>query len=174
MTIGKKADDVRVNERIRARVVRLISADGGQLGILPIQEALDVAKNEGLDLVEVAPNSDPPVCRIMDYGKFKYQTSKKVQEARKKSKAFQLKEIKVRPHTEEHDLAFKIKNIRKFLENKSRVKVSVFFRGREMAHIDAGVKLLQRIAEEVMDNGTMEQAPLQEARNRVIMVLVPK
>ena len=98
MAIGKKIEDVRINERIRASMVRLISAEGEQLGILSIQDALNAAKNVGLDLVEVAPNSDPPVCRIMDYGKFKYQTSKKVQEARKKGKAFQLKEIKLRPH----------------------------------------------------------------------------
>ena len=174
MAIGKKVDDVRVNERIRARSVRLISAEGGQLGILPIQEALKAAIEEGLDLVEVAPNSDPPVCRIMDYGKFKYQTSKKAHDARKKGKAFQLKEIKFRPHTEEHDLGFKVKNIRRFLDNKNRVKVSVFFRGREMAYIDAGVKLLNRIAEEVKEDGTVEQQPLQEARNRVTMVIVPK
>jgi translation initiation factor IF-3 len=103
----------------------------------------------------------------MDYGKFKYQASKKVHEARKKGKAFQLKEIKLRPHTEEHDLGFKVKNIRRFLDNKNRVKVSVFFRGREMAYIDTGVKLLNRIAEEIKDEGTVEQEPLQEARNRV-------
>jgi len=174
MAIGKKVDDVGVNERIRARSVRLISAEGGQLGILPIQEALKAAIEEGLDLVEVAPNSDPPVCRIMDYGKFKYQTSKKEHDSRKKGKAFQLKEIKFRPHTEEHDLGFKVKNIRRFLDNKNRVKVSVFFRGREMAYIDAGVKLLNRIAEEVKEDGTVEQQPLQEARNRVTMVIVPK
>ena len=155
-------------------MVRLISADGQQLGILPLREALEVAKDEGLDLVEVAPNSDPPVCRIMDYGKFKYKASKKVQEARKKSKAFQLKEIKLRPNTEDHDLGFKLRNIRRFLDNKNRVKVTVFFRGREMAHMDIGRVLLNRIAEEVTDKGTLEQEPAQEARNRMTMVLVPK
>jgi len=155
-------------------MVRLISADGQQLGILPLREALEVAKDEGLDLVEVAPNSDPPVCRIMDYGKFKYKASKKVQEARKKSKAFQLKEIKLRPNTEDHDLGFKLRNIRRFLDNKNRVKVTVFFRGREMAHMDIGRVLLNRIAEEVMDKATLEQEPAQEARNRMTMVLVPK
>jgi translation initiation factor IF-3 len=133
-----------------------------------------VAKDEGLDLVEVAPNSDPPVCRIMDYGKFKYKTSKKVQETRKKSKAFQLKEIKLRPNTEDHDLGFKLRNIKRFLDNKNRVKVTVFFRGREMAHMDSGRVLLNRVAEEVMDKGTMEQEPAQEARNRMTMVIVPK
>ena len=155
-------------------MVRLISSDGQQLGILPLREALEVAKEEGLDLVEVAPNSDPPVCRIMDYGKFKYKASKKVQEARKKGKAFQLKEIKLRPNTEDHDLGFKLRNIRRFLDNKNRVKVTVFFRGREMAHMDIGRVLLNRIAEEVMDKGTLEQEPAQEARNRMTMVLVPK
>jgi translation initiation factor IF-3 len=155
-------------------MVRLISAEGQQLGILPIKEALEVAKDEGLDLVEVAPNSDPPVCRIMDYGKFKYKTSKKVQETRKKSKAFQLKEIKLRPNTEDHDLGFKLRNIKRFLDNKNRVKVTVFFRGREMAHMDSGRVLLNRVAEEVMDKGTMEQEPAQEARNRMTMVIVPK
>ena len=155
-------------------MVRLISAEGQQLGILPIREALEVAKDEGLDLVEVAPNSDPPVCRIMDYGKLKYKASKKVQEARKKSKAFQLKEIKLRPNTEDHDLGFKLRNIRRFLDNKNRVKVTVFFRGREMAHMDIGRVLLNRIAEEVTDKGTLEQEPAQEARNRMTMVLVPK
>ena len=155
-------------------MVRLISAEGQQLGILPLKQALEVAKDEGLDLVEVAPNSDPPVCRIMDYGKFKYKASKKVQETRKKSKAFQLKEIKLRPNTEDHDLGFKLKNIKRFLDNRNRVKVTVFFRGREMAHMDAGRILLDRVAEEVMDKGTLEQEPAQEARNRMSMVIVPK
>jgi translation initiation factor IF-3 len=163
-----------VNERIRAREVRLISSEGEQLGIFPKMEALGIAKGEGLDLVEVAPNSDPPVCKIMDYGKFKYQAAKKVQEARKKSKAFQLKEIKLRPNTEEHDLGFKIRNVKKFLDNKNRVKVTVFFRGREMAYMNQGEDLLNRVAEEVEENGTVEQAPVREARNRMTMLLVPK
>ena len=135
---------------------------------------MNVAKEDGLDLVEVAPNSDPPVCRIMDYGKFKYQASKKVQEARKKSKSVQLKEIKLRPNTEEHDLGFKLRNVKKFLEGKNRVKVTVFFRGREMAYMNAGVELLNRVAQEVIEQGTVEQHPTREARNRMSMVLVPK
>ncbi|MEE4353661.1 MAG: translation initiation factor IF-3 [Desulfatiglans sp.] len=163
-----------MNERIRARMVRLISVSGKQLGILPIREALRVSKEEGYDLVEVAPNSDPPVCRIMDYGKFKYQTSKKGQEGRKKSRNVQVKEIKLRPHTEDHDLGFKIKNIRKFLEKKDRVKVSVFFRGREMAYKNMGFDLLKRVAEEVADIGTVDEQPKQEARNRMVMVILPK
>lgn len=163
-----------MNERIVSRTVRVISSEGNQLGIIPILEALRIAREEGLDLVEVAPNADPPVCRVMDYGKFKYQTSKKSQEARKKTKAFQLKEIKVRPHTEEHDLGFKVKALRKFLENKNRVKVTVTFRGREMAYLNVGRELLKSIAEEVSDQGGVEQEPLQEARNRMSMVIVPK
>ena len=155
-------------------MVRLISAGGEQSGVLSISQALEAAIDEGLDLVEVAPNSDPPVCRIMDYGKFKYQASKKVQEARKKSRSSQLKEIKFRPHTEDHDLGFKVRNLKKFLNNNDRVKVTVFFRGREMAHMDAGVKLLERVAQDIEDEGTIEQPPTREARNRMTMVIVPK
>ena len=144
------------------------------MGILPIADALRAARDAGLDLVEVAPNSDPPVCRIMDYGKFKYQTSKKVQEARKKSRGLQVKEIKLRPNTEEHDLGFKVRSIKKFLDKKNRVKVSVFFRGREMAYMEAGRELLKRVAEEVMEKGAVEEEPKLEARNRITMVIVPK
>ena len=171
--IAKKNDDVRVNQSIRAKMVRLISAEGEQLGIMPMKEALETAEKQGLDLVEVAPNSDPPVCRIMDYGKYKYQTSKKGQVARKKGKTFQVKEIKLRPQTEEHDLGFKIKNLKKFLAKKARVKVSVQFRGREMAYKSAGVELLNRIAEDVEEIGSVEQPPTQEGW-RLTMVIVPK
>jgi len=148
--------------------------EGRQLGILPIQEALRVAREEGLDLVEVSPKSDPPVCRIMDYGKFKYQASKKLQEARKKSKVFQIKEVKLRPHTDEHDLNFKIRNIMKFLEKRHRVKVVVFFRGREMVYMDMGYDLLKRVAEQVKEKGVVEQEPRQEGKNTIGMLLVPK
>ena len=164
---------MNVNERIRAKTVRLVSAGGDQLGIVVLQEALASAKEAGMDLVEVAPNSDPPVCRIMDYGKFKYQTSKKTQGTKKKSKAFQVKEIKLRPHTEEHDLGFKIKNLKKFLEKKARVKISVIFKGREMAYMDMGVALLKRVAEEVAEEGTVEQPPTREGW-RLTMVIIPK
>ena len=126
-----------------------------------------------MDLVEVAPNADPPVCRIMDYGKYKYQTSKKTQGAKKKGKAFQVKEIKLRPQTEEHDLQFKIKNLSRFLEKKARVKVTVIFRGREMAYVDTGMDLLKRVSEEVAEIGTVEQPPTREGW-RLSMVLMPK
>jgi translation initiation factor IF-3 len=152
----------------------LISAEGKQLGIVPLSEALRMAGDEGLDLVEVAPNSDPPVCRIMDYGKFKYLASKKEQEARKKGRSSQLKEIKLRPHTEEHDLGFKMRNLKKFLAKKDRVKVTVFFRGREMAYMNAGVDLLNRVAEEVAEEGSVYQPPTRESRNRMTMIIVPK
>jgi len=171
--IAKRLDDVRVNERIRTKTVRLIAVDGTQLGIIPVREALDSAKEAGLDLVEVAPNTDPPVCRIMDYGKYKYQSSKKTQGTKKKVKAVQLKEIKLRPHTDEHDLGFKIRNLKKFLEKKNRVKVSMIFRGRELAYIDTGMELLQRVAAEVEESGSIDQQPKREGRN-VTMVLVPK
>jgi len=171
--IVKKTDDVNVNERIRAKSVRLIGSDGQQLGIMPTQEALDKAIQEGLDLVEVAPNSDPPVCKIMDYGKYKYQTSKKLQEGKKKSKTLQLKEVRVRPHTDEHDLDFKIRNIKKFLEKKDKVKVTVLFKGREMAYMDAGVALLGRISQDVAEHGAVEQPPTKEGW-RLTMVLIPK
>ncbi|MFZ0448264.1 MAG: translation initiation factor IF-3 [Desulfatiglandaceae bacterium] len=173
-TIGNKTNRVNVNETIRARLVRLISVDGKQLGILPLQQALRVAKEEGFDLVEVAPDSDPPVCRIMDYGKFKYEASKRIQETRKKSRTFQVKEIKLRPHTGEHDLNFKLNNLRKFLERGHRVKISVYFRGRELAHKEIGLELLQKIAEEIQNEATVEQPPKQEGRNSMTMVMMPK
>jgi translation initiation factor IF-3 len=139
---------------------------------MTLREALEVATQDGLDLVEVAPNSDPPVCRILDYGKYKYEISKKQQEGKKKSKAIQLKEIRLRPHTEEHDLGFKIKNLKKFLEKKDRVKVTVVFRGREMSYIDAGFKLMEKIKQEIEGFGTVEQAPTREG-SRLTMVIVP-
>jgi translation initiation factor IF-3 len=126
-----------------------------------------------MDLVEVSPNSDPPVCKIMDYGKYKYQASKKTQEGKKKTRTLQIKEIRLRPHTDEHDLGFKIRNMKKFLEKKDKVKVSVLFRGREMAYMDAGKALLERVAEEVDELGSVEQAPTREGW-RLTMVLVPK
>ena len=162
-----------MNNRIHAKTVRLISVDGSQLGIASIRDALNSAMEEGLDLVEVAPNSDPPVCRIMDYGKFKYETSKREQGARKKGRSSQLKEIKIRPHTEDHDLGFKMRNLKKFLVKKDKVKVTVIFRGRELAYKDVGVELLKRVEEEVIEEGMLEQPPKHEGRN-LSMVIVPK
>ena len=169
----KKHEVVGVNKKIRAKTVRLIAADGSQLGMMSISEALEVSKQDGLDLVEVSPNSDPPVCRIMDYGKFKFEARKKGQPGKKKTKSSQIKEIKFRPHTDEHDLNFKIKNLKKFLGKKNRVKVTVIFRGREMAYINIGFELLKRIADEVSDIGTVEQPPVKEGW-RLTMVVFPK
>ena len=151
----------------------MISSEGNQLGIMPVREALNIAIDEGLDLVEVASNADPPVCRIMDYGKFKYESSKKEQEGRKKGKTFQLKEIKFRPHTDEHDLGYKIRNLKKFLNKKFRVKLTVMFRGREIAYKNAGIELLNRIAEEIEEEGIVDQEAKHEGRN-ISMVIVPK
>jgi len=144
------------------------------LGIVPLKKALQIAKEEGLDLVEVAPNANPPVCRIMDYGKFKYQVTKKMQEAKKKHHQPQLKEVKLRPNTDEHDLNVKLKNIKKFLEKKDRVKVTVFFKGREVVHFDRGLEMLKRIAAEVAELGQVEKQPSREANNRLVMIITPK
>jgi len=171
--IAKKSDDVNVNERIHAKTVRLIALDGQQLGIMSTLDAMNSARQAGMDLVEVSPNADPPVCKIMDYGKFKYQASKKTQEGKKKTRTLQVKEVRLRPRTDEHDLGFKIRNMKKFLEKKDKVKVSVLFRGREMAYMDAGKTLLERIAQEVEEVGTVEQPPTREGW-RLTMLLVPK
>jgi translation initiation factor IF-3 len=158
---------------IIARSVRVISDDGSQLGILPTHEAIEMANEKGLDLVEVAPNSDPPVCRVMDYGKYKYKTSKKVQETRKKGRTVQLKEIKVRPNTDEHDLETKVRNMKKFLIKKDRVKITLMFKGREITYKDAAIALLNRMADEVKEEGSVEQEPKLEGRN-MTMLVVPK
>ncbi|WP_456433267.1 translation initiation factor IF-3 [Thermosulfuriphilus sp.] len=162
----------RINQQIRAREVRLIGADGKQIGIVPLSQALEIAQEHDLDLVEIAPQAQPPVCRIMDYGKFLYQQNKKAQEAKKKQSTIQVKEIKVRPKTDEHDLAVKIKHIRRFLEEKNKVKVRLWFRGREIVHIDRGREVLNRIVEAVSDIGRIEQTPKMEGR-QMIMILGP-
>lgn len=153
--------------------MRLIGADGQQIGIMPLHEALDHAAAEHLDLVEVAPQATPPVCRIMDYGKYKYLQSKKTQEARKKQAMVQVKEVKVRPKIEEHDFAFKLRNIRRFLSQRDKTKVSLLFRGREIAYPELGHNLLKRIAAAVEDIGVVEQQPKMEGRN-MTMILAPK
>lgn len=158
---------------IRATEVRLIGADGEQVGIMPLAEALSRAADANLDLVEVAPQANPPVCRIMDYGKFKYLQSKKTQEARKKQTVIQVKEVKFRPKIEDHDIAFKVKNIRRFLAQKDKTKISLIFRGREIAHPQIGIDLLNRVAAELEDIGVVEQAPKIEGRN-LTMIIAPK
>jgi translation initiation factor IF-3 len=153
--------------------VRLIGADGQQVGVMPTKEALAQATEAHLDLVEVAPQASPPVCRIMDYGKFKYQQSKKQQEARRKATTIQVKEIKVRPKIEEHDMGFKLKNTRRFLSEGDKVKISVIFRGREIAHTDRGFRILAQMAEALAEVGSVEQDPKLEGRN-LSMIVTPK
>jgi translation initiation factor IF-3 len=162
-----------VNDLIRAPLVRLIDDEGGQVGIVTIEEALKVASEAGLDLVEVAPNADPPVCRVMDYGKYKYQQAKKLQEAKKKQVQVQLKEIKFRPKIADHDFNFKLAKILGFLEERNRVKVTVQFRGREIAYTEAGRRLLTRVVEEVGEAGIVVGTPKMEGRI-MTMVLAPK
>ncbi len=166
-------DGVRRNEMIRAREVRVIGAEGDQLGILPRMEALSLAKEAGLDLVEVAATSDPPVCRIMDYGKFKYEQQKKKAEAKKRQSTVQIKEIKVRPKTDDHDYETKLRHIRRFLQEGDRCKVTVFFRGREIVHKDRGLAILERMVQDLSEDAKMEQEPRAEGRT-LQMLLVPK
>lgn len=151
----------------------MIGLDGEQLGIVPLKKALDLAAEVELDLVEVAPNATPPVCKIMDYGKFKYQQSKRSQEAKKKQTVIQVKEVKVRPKTDEHDLQVKIRHIRRFLGQKDKAKVTIVFRGREIAYTDQGMKILERIEDELKDEVVVEQHPKMEGRN-MVMILAPK
>ena len=153
--------------------MRLIDAEGKQLGVMPVREALAHAAEAHLDLVEVAPQATPPVCRIMDYGKYKYQQSKKMQEARRRQTIIQVKEVKVRPKIEEHDMAFKLRNSRRFLEEGDKVKFAVIFRGREIAHTDRGYKILAQVAEALAEVGTVEQDPKLEGRS-LSMILAPK
>jgi translation initiation factor IF-3 len=169
MFIGK---DVRINREIRAKEVRVIDPEGKQLGILAVSEALRLATTVELDLVEVSSKSEPPVCRIMDYGKFKYQQSKKAHDAKKKQAVVHLKEVKMRPKTEEHDFQFKLRHIERFLKEGNKTKVTVVFRGRELAHPDLGRNMLSRITEEAKEWGKVEQGPKFEGRN-FIMVLTP-
>lgn len=163
----------RVNRQIRISPIRLIDEDGSQLGITPLEEALRIADERGLDLVEVAPSAKPPVCRIMDYGKFKYEESKKAKKASKRQHLIQIKEIKLRPKTEEHDFQFKLRHARKFLDDRNKVKFTMIFRGRELQHKDRGKILLEKVAEEIKDIAFIEIGPKQEGRN-MIMIISPK
>ncbi len=164
---------INVNRKIRAKEVRLIDPDGKQVGVVPIMRALESAESHGLDLVEVAPQVSPPVCRIMDYGRYKYQQSKKLQEAKRRQSGFQLKEIKFRPKTEEHDFQVKLRHIKRFLEGRDKVKVSIMFRGREIAHKELGIALLDRVVEESSELAIVEQESKLEGRS-MILVLAPK
>ena len=168
-------DAVRRNEQIRAREVRVIGAEGEQLGVLSRVEAISIAREHGFDLVEVAATADPPVCRIMDYGKYKYEQQKKKQDAKKRQVIVQIKEIKLRPKTDEHDFETKLKHIRRFLEEGDRVKVTIFFRGREIVHKDRGVAVIDRVIEETKDLARVDQEPHPEGRTlQMLLAPVPK
>jgi translation initiation factor IF-3 len=168
-----KTPEVRVNERIRVPQVRVIADDGEQAGVLPVREALALAQSRGLDLVEVSPTARPPVCRIMDYGKFKYEQNRRARKARKKQHVMHLKEIKMRPKIDEHDYGFKMDHARAFLAERDKVKFTITFRGREMAHPEHGHKLIQRIIAELVELATVETPPRAEGR-MLTMVMMPK
>jgi translation initiation factor IF-3 len=165
-------EKTRVNQQIRISPVRVIDQEGEQIGILPIEKALETAEQLGLDLVEVAPMARPPVCRIMDYGKFKYEEQRKAREARKKQHQVQIKEVKLRPGIEEHDLEFKTRHARRFLEEGNKVKVTLMFRGRQIAHPELGRIVMDRLVESIQDVGRVESPPSMEARS-MTMVLAP-
>ena len=166
-------DGPRINEEIRVREVQLIDANGHNHGPTPIQAALDMAQAAGLDLVEIAPNSSPPVCKILDYGKYKFQAQKKAAEARKKQKVVEVKEIKLRPMIDDHDYQVKMRSMKRFFEDGDKVKITLRFRGREMAHQELGTKLLDRVKDDVGPIAKVEQEPKFEGR-QMIMVLAPR
>jgi translation initiation factor IF-3 len=158
---------------IRVKEVSVIGDDGEHLGTIPTEEALSMAEDRDMDLVEVAANSNPPVCRIMDYGKHKYKASKKAHEAKKNQKIVHVKEVKFRPNTDQHDFDFKLKHVQRFLENGDKAKVVIFFKGREIVHREFGQKVLERVAEQTEDIAVIEQTAKQEGRT-LVMILAPK
>ncbi|MGH7231437.1 MAG: translation initiation factor IF-3 [Nitrospiraceae bacterium] len=164
---------LRVNREIRVREIRVIGPEGEQLGILPTPDAFRKAQEMGYDLVEVAPTSQPPVCRIMDYGKYKYELQKKEHQSRRHQKSTQVKEIKLRPRTDKHDLEIKIRQIKEFLTEGNKTKVTVTFRGREMANQEMGRTMMNTVVAQLADAGTIEYAPRMEGRS-LIMIVAPK
>ncbi len=162
-----------MNDDITVESIRLIDADGEQVGVVSVAEGIDLADEAGLDLVEISPNASPPVCKILDYGKYKYEAQKKANEARKKQKTIDVKEIKMRPGIDEHDYQVKMRSVRKFLDNGDKVKMTIRFRGREMAHQDLGVRVLDRVRDELDEEVKIEQFPRTEGR-LMTMVVAPK
>ena len=164
---------MRINEEIRAREVRVIGSDGEQLGIMSGREAQQLAYEKHLDLVEIAPTAKPPVCRIMDYGKYRYEQQKREKESRQKQKTFDIKEVKLRPGIEEHDFNVKFKNAVRFLEDGDKVKVTIMFRGRELSHPELGEVLLNKMAAQLKEMAVVERQPKLEGKN-MIMIVAPK
>ena len=169
----RKSHGPRSNERIRALDVQVIGSEGNNLGILPLKKAVEMAKEEGLDLIEISPNANPPVCKIMDMGKYKYDLQKKANQAKKKQKTIDIKEIKLRPNIDVHDYQVKMRSVQKFLNEGDKVKITLRFRGREMAHQDRGADLLQKVKEEIDPIAKVELNPKFEGR-QMIMVLAPR
>ncbi|MFH0771228.1 MAG: translation initiation factor IF-3 [Candidatus Omnitrophota bacterium] len=168
-----QAKSIRVNEKIRIREVMVIGADGEQLGVMAPEEGLRLAQQSGLDLVEVASQAKPPVCRIMDFSKYKYEQEKKAKEAKKKQHATHIKEIRIKPKIGDHDYQVKLNFIKKFLGHGDKVKISLIFRGREMAHPELGTRILERLSGDIADIAQIEKPPLREGR-AIIMVVAPK
>ena len=166
--------EARINDRIRAREVLLVASDGEQLGVKPLPEALAIARADELDLVEVAPNANPPVCRIMNYGRYKYEQEQRRKESRRKTTNVVVKEMKFRPKIDGHDYTTKMKHVERFLLEGSKVKLTIMFRGREMAHPELGLRILQRVAEEVADFAVVEQSPKQDGRNMTMILNAAK
>jgi translation initiation factor IF-3 len=164
---------VRRNDEIDAREVRVINAEGEQVGVMPLEDAIRLASDDALDLVEVSPNAEPPVCRIMDFGKYQFEQSKKAQQSKRKQKQVHVKEIKFRPGTEEGDYQVKLRKLVQFLENGDKTKVTLRFRGREMAHQELGANLLARVRNDLEEYGSVEQMPQMEGR-QMVMVIAPK
>ncbi len=171
--VYKISADLRVNEGIRAREIRLVDNDGSQVGIMPLKKGLSIAEEKGLDLVEVAPKAKPVVCKVMDYGKYKYEQAKKAKEAKKNQNVMKTKEVQMSVKIEEHDFNVKAKMARRFLNNKDKVKVRIRFRGREIAHKDLGYELMDKLAEELSDIGRISSKPNMEGRH-MLMFIVPR
>ncbi len=172
MAANPKGDEHRINDRIEAREVRLVDQDGGMVGVVAIRDALTRAEDVGLDLVEISPNATPPVCKILDYGKFKYEAQKKANAARKKQRVIEVKEIKMRPSIDDNDYSIKMKKVREFLDEGDKVKVTMRFRGREMAHQHLAMNILEKVREDMADLAKIEQFPKLEGR-QMIMVMAP-
>lgn len=173
MDAAPSKDGPRVNDQIRNPKVRLIDAEGENVGVVEIRDAMGRADEAGLDLVEIVPNADPPVCKILDYGKYKYEAQKRANEARKKQKTIEVKEIKMRPNIDQHDYDVKMRAIQRFLGEGDKVKVTMRFRGREMVHQELGLKLLNRVRDETEELGKIEQSPKMEGR-QMTMVMAPR
>jgi translation initiation factor IF-3 len=164
---------VRINERIRVPEVRVIADEGEQLGVMDIRDAIRTARERGLDLVEVAPTADPPVCRIIDFGKFQYEAKKKANEAKKKQVTITVKEVKFRPGTDEHDYSYRMKHAREWLEDGDKVKATIWFRGREMTHRELGARILEKLERDLSDVGEVEARPRMEG-NQMFIIFGPK